>query len=41
MDKGLFFMTLCLIAVWLIVDSAVGKDRIGAFLKTIFPSLYP
>jgi len=41
MDKGLFFMTLCLVFVWLIVDSAIGRDMVGAFLKSLFPSLYP
>lgn len=40
MDKGLFFMTLCLLSIWLIVDAAIGKDMVGAFLKTLFPSLY-
>ena len=41
MDKGLFFMTLALVCIWLIVDCAIGRDRVGAFLKTIFPALYP
>ena len=40
MDKGLFFMTLCMCAIWLIVDCAVGRDIVGNFLKTIFPTLY-
>ena len=40
MDKGLFFITLCLCCVWLIVDSIVGADRVGAVLASVFPSLY-
>lgn len=40
MDKGLFFITLAMVFVWIIVDCAIGKDRLGGFLKTLFPSLY-
>lgn len=40
MDKGLFFITLCMCCVWVIIDSIVGKDRIGALLTQLFPSLY-
>ena len=40
MDKGLFFITLCMCCIWLITDSIVGGDRVGAVLKSIFPSLY-
>lgn len=40
MDKSIFFLTLCMCAIWLIVDSAVGKDVVGNFLKSLFPSLY-
>ena len=40
MDKSLFFLTLSFCCIWLIVDSAVGNDRVGAFLYTLFPSLY-
>ena len=37
MDKSLFFITLSAVCVWLIVDMAVGKDRLGNFLATLFP----
>lgn len=37
MDKSLFFITLSAVCVWLIVDMAVGKDRLGGFLATLFP----
>ena len=37
MDKSLFFITLSAVCVWLIVDMAVGKDRLGSFLATLFP----
>lgn len=37
MDKSLFFLTLSLVCIWLIVDSAVGDDKLGAFLGTVFP----
>lgn len=40
MDKGLFYITLCFCCIWLIVDAAVGSDRVGAFLKSLFPGLY-
>ena len=40
MDKGLFFITLCLCCIYLIIDSVFGKDMVGAFLKSLFPSLY-
>lgn len=40
MDKSLFFMTLAMCCIWLIVDSVIGKDRVGAFLASLFPSLY-
>lgn len=37
MDKSLFFITLSAVCVWLIVDMAVGKNRLGSFLTTLFP----
>ena len=37
MDKSLFFITLAMICVWLIVDVAVGKNYLFNFLGTIFP----
>ena len=37
MDKSLFFLTVALICVWLIVDMAVGKNYLGNFLTIIFP----
>ena len=37
MDKSLFFITLSMICVWLIVDMAVGKNYLGNFLTIIFP----
>lgn len=39
MDKGLFFITLSAVCVWLIVDMAVGKNRLGSFLETLFPGI--
>lgn len=37
MDKSLFFLTISFVCVWLVVDVAVGKNRLGAFLSAIFP----
>lgn len=37
MDKSLFFLTISFVCIWLVVDVAVGKNRLGAFLSTIFP----
>ena len=40
MDNSLFFLTLCFVCVWLVVDVAAGKDYLGNFLSIIFPGLY-
>lgn len=40
MEKSLLYLTLALVCVYLIVDAAIGKDRIGLFLSTIFPSIF-
>lgn len=40
MEKSLLYMTLALVCVYLIIDAAIGKDRIGAFLATLFPSIF-
>lgn len=37
MDKSLFFLTISFVCVWLVVDVAIGKNRLGAFLSAIFP----
>lgn len=37
MDKSLFFLFLSFVCIWLVLDVAVGKDRLGSFLATIFP----
>lgn len=37
MDKSLFFITLSMVCVWLIVDTAIGKKRLISFLSTLFP----
>lgn len=37
MDKGLFFVFLAFVCIWLVIDVAVGKDYLGTFLKTLFP----
>lgn len=37
MDKSIFFLTLCMVCIWLIVDAAVGDDKLGSFLGTVFP----
>ena len=37
MDKSLLFITLSALCVWLVVDSAVGKNYLSNFLSTIFP----
>lgn len=36
-DKSLFFITLSVICIWLVVDSALGENYIKKFLSTIFP----
>ena len=36
-DKSLFFITLSVICIWLVVDSALGENYIKKFLGTIFP----
>jgi len=36
-DKSLFFLFLSLLCVWLIIDAAVGSNKLGSFLGTIFP----
>lgn len=37
MDKSLFFITLSMVCVWLVVDTAIGKKHLLAFLSTLFP----
>lgn len=37
MDKSLFFITLAMVCVWLVVDMAIGKKRLLSFLSTLFP----
>ena len=37
MDKSLFFITLSMVCVWLVVDTAIGKKRLLSFLSTLFP----
>ena len=37
MDKSLFFITLSCVCVWLIVDTAIGKNYLGNFLGILFP----
>lgn len=37
MDRSLFFMTLSLICVWLLVDMAIGKNYLTNFLTILFP----
>ena len=38
-DRSLFFITLALICIWLILDNFYGKKHINTFLLSIFPSL--
>ena len=37
MDKSLFFMTLSLVCIWLLVDMAIGKNYLTNFLAILFP----
>lgn len=37
MDKSLFFLLLSFACIWLVLDVAVGGDRLGNFLESIFP----
>ena len=37
MDKSLFFITLSMVCVWLVVDTAIGKKHLLSFLSTLFP----
>ena len=37
MDKSLFFLLMSFVCIWLVLDSAVGRDRLGVFLETMFP----
>ena len=37
MDKSLFFITLSMVCVWLVVDTAIGKKHLLSFLFTLFP----
>ena len=37
MDKSLFFITLAMVCVWLVVDTAIGKKHLLSFLSTLFP----
>ena len=37
MDKSLFFLLMSFVCIWLVLDVAVGNDRLGNFLETMFP----
>lgn len=37
MDKSLFFITISLVCVWIVVDMAVGEKYLVNFLETLFP----
>lgn len=37
MDKSLFFLLMSFVCIWLVLDVAVGNDRLGNFLESIFP----
>ena len=37
MDKSLFFTTISLICIWLILDNIYGKKYINKFLNSLFP----
>ena len=37
MDKSLFFITLSMVCIWLVVDTAIGKKHLLSFLSTLFP----
>lgn len=37
MDKSLLFLLLSFVCIWLVLDVAVGNDRLGNFLETLFP----
>ena len=37
MDKSIFFLTLSFVCIWIIVDMAIGRDYLTAFLSTLFP----
>lgn len=36
-DKSLFFMTLSLLGIWIILDIIYGKKYLWAFLHNLFP----
>lgn len=38
MDKGLFFMTLSLACVWLILDDFFGNNRISKLVSSLIPN---
>lgn len=38
-DKTIFFITLALVCVWLILDNFYGNKRIDNFVASLFPSL--
>lgn len=38
-DKSLFFITLAMICIWLVLDNFYGKKRINTFILSMFPSL--
>lgn len=40
MEKSLLYITLALICIYLIVDSIMGKDMVGTFLASLFPSVF-
>lgn len=37
MDKSLLFMLLAFVCIWLVMDVAVGDDKLGKFLESLFP----
>lgn len=38
-DKSLFFITLGMLCIWLVLDNFYGKKRVNAFILSMFPSL--
>ena len=38
-DKSLFFITLALICIWVILDNFYGDKKLNRFIVSIFPSL--
>jgi hypothetical protein len=38
MDSGLFFLTLAMLCIWLILDEFYGKKRISTFANLVIPA---